>query len=56
MGWGGLGPTRPCPDVTDGSGTNQASGSLSSLSCQTKAMELEFDSLVPHSHQLNMFN
>ena len=45
MGWGGLGPTRPCPDVTDGSGTNQASGSLSSLSRQAKAMELEFDSL-----------
>ena len=41
MGRGRLGPTRPCDDVTDGSGTNQASGTLSSLSCQTKTVELE---------------
>lgn len=43
LGRGGLGSTRPCDDVTDGSGTNQTSGSLSSLSCQTKKVELECD-------------
>ena len=45
LGRGRLGSIRPSDDVTGGSGTNQTSGSLSSLSCQTKKVELECDNL-----------
>ena len=45
LGRGRLGSTRPSDDVTCGSGTNQTSGPLSSLSPQTKKVELECDNL-----------
>ena len=45
LGRGRLGSTRPSDDVTYGSGTNQTSGPLSSLSPQTKEVELECDNL-----------
>ena len=45
MGRRRLGPTWPSDDVTVGSGTNQTSGSLSSLPCQTKKVELECGNL-----------
>lgn len=40
LGWRGLGPTQPRYDVTCRSGTDQASRTLSSLSCQAETVEL----------------
>lgn len=41
VGWRRLGSTRPRADAASGSGTNQASGSLSSLSRKAKNVELK---------------
>lgn len=51
MGRGRLGSTRPSAYVTGGSGTTQASGSLSSLSRKTKHVELEWN---PGNLDLNL--
>ena len=45
VGRGRLGSTRPRTYVTDRSGTNQTSGTLSSSSLQAKNVELECDNL-----------